>query len=59
MFRPGLRVRLVGTRNPELDGQVGTVVKVNPKRVTVGLGERDRFGFEREYNVPASMLELV
>jgi hypothetical protein len=58
-FRPGLRVRLHGTRDPELDGQVGTVVKVNPKRVTVGLGERDQFGYPREFNVPAAMLELV
>lgn len=60
MFRPNARVRLVGTRNPEIDGQIGTVVKVNAKRVTVGLGDRDPvFGYAQEFLVPVAMLELV
>lgn len=59
MFRPGTKVRLVGTRNVEIDGQTGTVIKVNPKRISVGLGERGQFGYEREFNVPVAMLEIV
>lgn len=59
MYRPGAKVRLVGTRNAEIDGQIGTVVKVNAKRITVGLGEKSEWGYEREYLVPISMLEVV
>jgi hypothetical protein len=59
MFRKGQQVRLTGTRNVELEGQVGVVLKVNPKRITVGLGERGQFGYESEYNVPPHMLEVV
>lgn len=53
LFRYGARVRLVGTRSVELDGQVGTVLKVNARKVTVRLDD------QREYNVPTGMLELV
>lgn len=53
MFRRGARVRLTGTRNPEIEGQTGTVVKVNAKRVTVDIDESG------EFNVPTTMLELV
>lgn len=59
MFRPGSKVRLVGTRNPTIDGQIGTVIKVNPKRISVGLGEKGQFGYEQEYLVPVGMLEAV
>ena len=59
MFRPGTKVRLVGTRNPELEGREGVIVKVNPKRITVGLGERDAFGYEDEVLAPSRMLEVV
>lgn len=59
-FRPGVTVRLTGTRNPTLDGLTGTVIKMNPKRATVGIGPVGQFGtYEREYNVPPSMLEII
>lgn len=61
MFRSGTRVRVHGANNAELNGQVGTVMRVNPKRISVGFGEYDHeIGlFEREYNIPPSMLEPV
>lgn len=59
MFKPGARVRLTNTRNTELEGQTATVIRVNPKRVTVGLGEQRTYGYEHEFNVPTSMLQLV
>lgn len=64
MYRKGSKVKLVGTRNVEIDGKVGTVLKVNATRVTVGLGEptTDQFGTtwsEGEFNVPPAMLEVV
>ena len=65
-FRKGSKVRLVGTRNVEIEGKIGTVIKVNPKRIAVGLGDPDlSFGTrnpyypEGSYNVPPSMLEAV
>lgn len=58
-FRPGARVRLVGTHNVTLEGVEGVVEKVNTKTITVGVGARDRFGYERSFNVPPSMLETV
>lgn len=58
-FRRGAKVRLQGTRNVDLDGQEATIVKVNAKTVTVGLGDKDEFGYEREYNVPPHMLVAV
>lgn len=59
MFRPGALVKLTGTRNPTIDGKIGTVIKVNPKRVSVGLGEKGPYGYDHEYLVPVGMLELV
>ena len=66
MFRVGAKVRLVGTRNVEIDGKIGTVLKVNSKRISVGLGNPDpNFGTrnpyypEGIYNVPVGMLEVV
>ncbi len=68
MFRKGAKVRLVGTRNPELDGKIGTVLKVNPKRVSVGVGTLQRegsgdFSYEvwsdGEFNVPPAMLQVI
>jgi hypothetical protein len=53
LFRYGSRVRLVGTRSIELDGQEGTVLKVNSRKVSVRLDDG------REYNVPTGMLETV
>jgi chaperone required for assembly of F1-ATPase len=35
--RIGTRVRLVGTRNPRLEGKEGEVVKVNAKRLSIFL----------------------
>lgn len=60
MFRPGTKVRLVGTSNVQIDGKIGVVLKVNPKRISVGLGEKQSWGgYEAEYNVPLRMLEVV
>lgn len=61
MFRPGSRVRLVGlTKFPQYERKIGTVVKVNPTRVTVGIGDNDPvLGYERELLVPVGMLELA
>jgi hypothetical protein len=59
LFRRGTKVKLVGTRSVELDGQVGTVLKVNATRISVGLGELLEYGYEQEYNVPPNMLEIV
>lgn len=59
MFRKGSRVRLVNTRNVSLEGAEGTIVKVNQKSVTVGVGEKDEFGYLKEYNVPLAMLEAA
>lgn len=58
-IRVGARVRLINTRNPELEGAEGVVVKRNPKTYVVGLGERDQFGYPREFNVPRQLLEAV
>lgn len=69
MFRPGAQVRLVGTRNPKLEGQLGTVIKCNPRTVVVGVGVGVRCeptaatGYRDwsvgEFNVSPSLLELV
>lgn len=60
-FRKGTRVRLTGTRNVGLEGKEGTVLKVNPKRISVGLGAKNEWGGydDGEYNVPPSMLEII
>lgn len=59
MFRPGTKVKLVGTSNVELEGQIGEVIRVGPKRISVGLGVKDQFGYPQQYNVPVRMLEVV
>ena len=64
MFRKGSKVRLTGTKNPGLDGKVGTVIRCNPKTVAVGVGEATTgiYGTTYdggEYNVPLHMLEPV
>jgi hypothetical protein len=64
MFRAGAKFKLVGTKNPELDGQIATVIRVNTKRIAVGVGEQtEEYGFKTwsvgEYNVPAHMLVAV
>lgn len=60
MFRPGTKVRAVGTKNPEIDGKVGVVLKVNATRISVGLGEKQPWGgYEDEYGFPPRMLEVV
>ena len=56
-FRPGARMKLTGTRSVELDGQECVILKVNQTSITVGVGEKNQFGYEKEYNVPAAMLE--
>jgi len=61
MFRAGAKFKLVDTRNPELEGKTATVIRVNAKRIAVGVGEAvEEYGFKTwsggEYNVPAGML---
>jgi hypothetical protein len=63
-FRKGATVRLVGTKNAGIDGQIGTIIRVNQKSVAVGVGTptTDEWGTSwslGEYNVPPSMLEAV
>ena len=60
-FRKGAKFVLRGTKNVAIDGKVATVIKVNPKRVSVGVGEpTTEYGTtyypEGEYNVPPHML---
>jgi hypothetical protein len=62
MFRRGTKMRLTGTKSVELEGKTATIIKVNPKRITIGVGEpeTDQFGTTwsgGEFNVPPSMLE--
>jgi hypothetical protein len=60
-FRKGQRVRLVGTKNVELDGKEAIITKVNQKTISVAIGEKDEWGFypEGEYNVSPGLLEVV
>lgn len=55
MFRRGSKVKLVNLRpaRPDLEGQIGTCVKVNATRITVELPDN------RELLVPIEMLEPV
>ena len=60
MFRRGATVKVTNAcSNPELVGKTGTVIKANQKTVSVGIGERDQFGYESEFNFPPRMLEAV
>lgn len=60
MYVKGAQVRLVGTKNPEFEGKVGTIMKLNTKTVSVGVGEKDDYGFyAHELNVPTHMLAPV
>lgn len=61
MFRPGSQYKLVGTKNTNLEGKIATVLRVNAKRIAVGVGEQtEEYGYKSwsdgEYNVPAGML---
>lgn len=67
MFRPGSKVVLNKPGDP-LHGKRGVVLKVNPKRIAVGLGEKvtEHEGTDWEYEVwsdgeylvPPSMLTI-
>lgn len=59
LYRPGARVRFKDTRDPSLEGREGVIIKVLAKRIQVGIGEQDKFGFEREINFPPQMLEII
>ena len=59
LYRPGTKVRLVGTRNPSIDGAEGVVIRPNAKTIQVGVGAKGQFGYEQEYNVPTTMLEVL
>ena len=63
-FRKGQKCRLTGTKSVELDGKVVTIIKVNPKSISVGVGDpKTEFGEtyypDGSYNVPPRMLEAV
>jgi hypothetical protein len=63
-FRKGAKFILTGTKNVSIDGKVATVIKVNPKRISVGIGEpKTEYGStyypEGEYNVPPTMLAPI
>jgi hypothetical protein len=63
-FRKGQRVVLRGTRNVELDGKEATILKVNAKTISVGVGEpKVEFGYtfysDGEFNVPPALLEAA
>lgn len=49
MFRPGTRVRVEGSK---VAGE-GTVLKVNPKRISVQMDDG------RDWLIPPSMLEVI
>ena len=53
VFRRGAKVRIMGATHGELNGQIGTVVRVNPKRIAVVLEDG------KEWGVPMSMLEVL
>ena len=64
MFRKGQKVKLVGTKNVDIDGKIATITKVNQKSISIGIGTpKTEFGStyypEGEYNVPPRMLEAV
>lgn len=59
-FRVGVKVRVVHDQQPDLHGQVGVVVKVNPTRVAVGFGEKRSWGgYDKEFGIPHEWLEVV
>lgn len=63
-FRVGGKYVLTGTKNVALDGQTVTILKVNQKSISVGVGEPTveyghRYFPAGEYNVPAQMLVPV
>jgi hypothetical protein len=63
-FRRGQKVTLTGTKNPSLEGKAATIIKVNVKTVTVGVGEpMEDWGMtiysEGEFNVPTRMLKAA
>jgi hypothetical protein len=64
LWRPRMRVRLEGTKNPELEGKEGVITKVNQKTISVGLGKAttDQWGTSYEFgdwNVSPSLLRKV
>lgn len=61
MFRKGQKCKLVGTKSVELDGKIVTILKVNAKTVSVGVGDPNNWGGydEGSYNVPPRMLEAI
>jgi len=63
-FRKGQKCRLTGTHNVELDGKTVTIIKVNPKSISVGVGDPvtqygETYYPEGSYNVPPRMLASV
>lgn len=58
-FRKGSQVRLVNTRNPSLDGQVGTILKINAKTITVRVGGDPAFKHATERELDAMDMDTL
>ncbi len=64
LWRPRMRIRVEGTKNPDLEGKEGVILKVNQKTISVGLGEAttDQWGttYESgEWNMSPNLLRKV
>lgn len=60
-YRKGQRFKLTGTKSVDLEGKVATIIKVNQKSITVGVGTptTDQWGTtwsDGEYNVSPNLL---
>jgi hypothetical protein len=53
MYRKGQRVKLVGTKNVELDGKIAVITKVNTKTLSITIPDVG------EYNVSPALVEAI
>ena len=69
LFRKGQRVTITQSRDAEMVGKVGVVLKVNPKTISVGVGDTMHDEWDKakaypvfefgEWNFPATCLAPV
>jgi hypothetical protein len=64
MWRKQMRIRVHGSKNPDLEGVEGVITKVNVKTITVGLGDAEvtQFGTiysKGEWNMSPGLLEKI
>lgn len=62
LFRKGQKCKLVGTKDITLDGKTVTIIKVNQKSISIGVGTPtteygETYYPDGSYNVPPRMLE--